>query len=71
MLACDSVYMFVCVCQQLLYGSLVITEADARYVSALTKEVLEAVYREAASDIPLGTEIIPVPPADLCKHCII
>ncbi|XP_076457719.1 uncharacterized protein LOC143291635 isoform X3 [Babylonia areolata] len=56
----------LCHCvSQLLYGSLVCNEADARYVTALTQEVLEAVYRDPASEVLLGTELIPVPPADM------
>ena len=40
-------------------------ESDARYVTALTREVLEAVYRDPLAEIHLGTELIPTPQADI------
>ncbi|XP_070202269.1 uncharacterized protein [Littorina saxatilis] len=56
----------LCHCvSQLLYGSMVTNESDARYITALTREVLEAVYRDPSAEILLGTELIPTPPAEI------
>lgn len=40
-------------------------ESDAKYVRALTREVLEAVYRDPVAEILLGTELIPTPQTDI------
>ena len=49
----------------LLYGQLMTSEGDRRYVEALAREVLTAVYSNPHADVPLGRELIPAPPPDV------
>lgn len=50
-----------------MYGSMLCNESDIVYVNTLIREILQSVYRDPASEIHLGTEQIPTPPANVGK----